>query len=72
MSTKPPSYCQNLSWKRASEIFKDGFELYGDDLQAIDIEQGALGTCYFLSVIESLINDPEKIHMMFYNKKKNA
>lgn len=46
--------------------------MYGDDLQAIDIEQGALGTCYFLSVIESLINDPEKIHMMFYNKKKNA
>jgi len=50
-------------WKRASEIF-DNVMLFSDKIQPNDINQGQLGDCYFLAVLSSLAEFPDRIRRL--------
>lgn len=45
---------ETREWKRASELFPNGFEVFVGGCEPSDINQGALGDCYFLAAIASL------------------
>ena len=62
---------KNLSWKRASEIFKDAV-LWKDDISPNDIKQGKLGNCYYLATLASLAENPQQIKALFHQTEINS
>ena len=60
-----------MEWKRASEIFNDPKVFHGG-ITPDDIQQGALGDCYYLSALSSLAEHPENIADLFHTKEVNA
>ena len=51
---------KEVEWKRASEIW-DRPRLFCDGIQPTDVVQGMLGDCYFLAVLSSLAEHPDRI-----------
>ena len=58
------------TWKRANEIY-DPVYMFQDGIEPNDIEQGQLGNCYFLAVLSSLAEYPERVQAMFVTKEIN-
>jgi len=52
------------SWKRASDIFGSA-KIFEDGISPHDIQQGALGDCYFLAALAALAEHPEFISAIF-------
>eukprot|EP01022_Parablepharisma_sp_SALTPOND_P026586 TRINITY_DN64445_c0_g1_i1.p1 TRINITY_DN64445_c0_g1~~TRINITY_DN64445_c0_g1_i1.p1 ORF type:complete len:1204 (-),score=5.94 TRINITY_DN64445_c0_g1_i1:53-3520(-) len=61
----------DYSWKRAKEIFgKKPFEVF-EGIDINDIQQGALGDCYFLCSIAAVAEFPDRIMNLFLTKSSN-
>jgi len=60
---------KGLKWKRAREIYKTAKLFRGVDVN--DIVQGELGTCYFLSAITGVCENPNRIMKLFATNKEN-
>lgn len=60
----------NMKWKRASEIYTDP-KVFAGGIHPNDINQGALGDCYFLCVLSSLAERPNRVEHLFYTKEIN-
>jgi hypothetical protein len=61
-------------WKRARDIAELGpdCQLFSDGIDANDVQQGGLGTCYFLSAIAAITEFPSLIKdLLFKSKTKN-
>jgi hypothetical protein len=59
-----------IEWKRAAEIFPDGFKVF-DKIEFDDIVQGGLGNCYFLSAIAAMCEFPGLVEDIFKTKESN-
>jgi hypothetical protein len=59
----------NTVWKRATEIFGQEIQLFSNGIEANDIQQGVLGTCYFLSALAALTEYPHIISDMLFKTK---
>lgn len=59
---------QKVTWKRASEIAGE-HTLFGDNsvVSPLDIRQGWLGNCWFLSAASSLAEVPGRLESIFLN-----
>lgn len=68
---EPPKYT-GLEWKRASELFPDGFSIVPDELDPEQINQGMIGDCYFLSCLSALAANGERIKKLFLTKEPNS
>jgi Calpain family cysteine protease len=64
-SSLGPVKVQDVEWARASEIFKSP-AIFKDGIEPNDIQQGALGDCYFLAVLSSMAEDPRDVKALFY------
>ena len=64
---------KELKWQRVTEIFKSPKLIIGGTA-AVDINQGQLGDCYFLTVLGAAANhkDPKVIHNLFYDKELSS
>lgn len=64
---------RNYSWSRASEIpelLRQGkLEIFKDSIEPDDIQQGALGDCYFLTCLSALAEHPKRILKLFVAKE---
>ena len=49
-----------MYWKRASEIYNKG-QIFIGGVDPNDIEQGALGDCYYLAFLSALAENPDRI-----------
>jgi hypothetical protein len=66
-------YFLNAKWLRPPEIFKcsyDEIKLF-DTIDPNDINQGALGNCYFLATLSALAEFPDRVMKVFNNKTIN-
>ena len=61
---------KRLEWKRASEIYKKA-EVFQAGITPCDVNQGALGDCYFLAVCSSMAEEPERVMALFETKEAN-
>ena len=59
------------SWKRINEIYGGKQQMFSGGIHPNDINQGGLGDCYFLAVLSSLAEFPERIADMFVTKTLN-
>ena len=59
------------SWKRLSEIYniKDLNIITNSRILSDDVKQGELGDCYFLSILSTLGENPERIKKLFPKSK---
>jgi len=57
-----------VRWQRPDEFMKGSYELYLDRIEPADINQGALGDCWFMSPIAVLAEKPELVKRLFVNK----
>ena len=60
-----------VTFARASEIFKSGCKLFSEKIEMGDVIQGKLGDCYFLSSVASLCKFPGFIINLFKTKTIN-
>ena len=66
------------SWKRGEEIrvSRDGsklrYQLFRGDPSADDIQQGALGDCYFLSALAVVATRQDILNKIFVSKETNS
>ena len=51
----------SLEWKRAAEIYPEGYDIFPSEILADDIVQGQLGDCYFITCLAALTSKPEII-----------
>ena len=57
-----PAKYTHVEWKRASEIFPEGFTILPEgDILPEQIKQGAIGDCYFLSCLSALAANQQRI-----------
>ena len=56
---------ETREWKRAKELFPQGFEVFVGGCDPCDINQGALGDCYFLAAISSLAEVAGRVEERF-------
>ena len=64
------SKMNNTQWKRASEIYPKQ-EVFIDGIEPNDINQGALGNCYFLAVLSAMAEFPDRVQACFHTKTVN-
>lgn len=62
---------KSFSWKRASLIYNPCY-IFEDGVEPNDINQGALGDCYFLAALSSLAEFEDRVKDMFVTKEINA
>ena len=67
---------KKIEWIRASEIASlndsDGkLSVFAGAIEPADIKQGALGDCYFLSVLSVLTEKPERVRRLFETDQVN-
>ena len=61
-----------LIWLRPDVIFKGkDYQVFSDDTNPNDIDQGGLGDCYFLSTLASLTEVSARIQRIVYSKEAN-
>lgn len=64
---------ETAQWIRLSELFKgQTYNLFGPGVSPLDIEQGELGNCYFLSVASSLAQYPSRVKRLFLQDNDSA
>ena len=61
---------KTFEWIRASEIpslndDEGKLAVFAGNIEPADIKQGALGDCYFLSVLSVLTEKPERVRILF-------
>jgi hypothetical protein len=56
---------RELEWKRASEFMEEGYTIFDEHPKIEDINQGAIGNCYFLSALTALTQYPNLIRRIF-------
>eukprot|EP00039_Didymoeca_costata_P030994 m.32593 g.32593 ORF g.32593 m.32593 type:complete len:750 (+) comp8429_c0_seq2:165-2414(+) len=61
---------QKYKWRRAKDIFDGAFKVF-EGIHPDDIQQGALGDCYFLGALACLAEDPKRIEKLFVTKDIN-
>ena len=61
----------SYTWKRASEIYNP-LHIFEDAIEPNDINQGALGDCYFLAALSSLAEVPHRVRAMFMTDVVNS
>ena len=57
---------KNFKWTRASEAFPDA-TLFGTAITPLDIGQGGLGDCWFMSSCAALAQIGDRIEKIFLN-----
>jgi hypothetical protein len=64
----------NVIWKRAKDIPELGpdAQLFVDGIDANDVQQGGLGTCYFLSAIAAITEFPSIIKDLLFKTKNTS
>jgi len=60
-----------IVWKRPEDIFLGGHVLFRKKTTPYQVQQGGLGTCYFLSSISALAAYTNRIQEIFITKEKN-
>lgn len=55
----------SLTWKSAADIFYGQQKIFVDQIEHLDIKQGSLGDCYFLSAVAALTEFPYLITQIF-------
>ena len=71
IDTKNTQIFEDLQWKRASEIYQSP-AIFKDGIEPNDVNQGALGDCYFLAALSSLAEFPHRIRAMFITDTINT
>jgi hypothetical protein len=64
------SKLKNFSWKRVNELIGNEFVLY-NKIELEDINQGAIGNCYFLSSLSAIAEFQERFEKIFVTKKRS-
>ena len=60
------------TWLRPTEVYQSLYDFnVMNSVNAKDIEQGALGDCYFLSALSALAEDKSRIKAMFLTEETN-
>ena len=65
MSHEGLSKWESFVWKRPSDVYGEGNFVVYDTPDPNDIQQGALGDCYFLSVLSMLAENPHRVRKLF-------
>jgi calpain-15 len=60
-----------FNWKRISEIYEQQIKVF-DVIEPNDIQQGAIGNCYFLSALAALAEFPTRIQRLFDTQEYEA
>ena len=64
---------KSLQWKRFKDVYtKQAPQIFSGGIEPNDINQGSLGDCYFLAVLSSLAEFPDRIQDMFVTKTINS
>lgn len=58
-------------WGRMHELY-EAPKIFQERIEADDIKQGQLGTCYFLAALSALSESPKRIANLFITRKINA
>ena len=60
-------------WKRASEIFPDGYMLFPPQINFMDVRQGAIGDCYFITCLTELCDGGQapRVKKLFKTQEHN-
>ena len=68
--TPIPSVTSNdVTWSRAYSVFNPrGRTLFGDGISTDDVNQGALGNCWFLAAASAIAEHPGRMEKVFLNK----
>ena len=61
-----------LEWKRAPDIYPNGFDVLPDLIREEDIIQGCLGDCYLIQCLSALAGKPERIRKLFVTAAPNV
>jgi len=62
---------RKIEWKRMTEIYQDPV-MYSDGIDPGDVSQGILGNCYFLAVLSSMAEFPDRIKAMIETIEINS
>ena len=62
---------RKIGWLRIPEIFSDP-KMYSDGIDPGDVSQGALGNCYFLAVLSSMAEFPNRIKALIETPEVNS
>ena len=62
---------RKIEWKRMTEIFPNPV-MYSDGIDPGDVSQGILGDCYFLAVLSSMAEFPDRIKAMIETEEINT
>lgn len=65
-----PKKYRAFEWRRFKDIYKKP-AMFRDGIDPNDINQGQLGDCYFLAVLSSLAEFPERVAALFFTKEIN-
>ncbi|CAI2387774.1 unnamed protein product [Moneuplotes crassus] len=73
-SISPSSSIQpkGIVWLRAHEFMEETSNLFKDEIKFEDVKMGCLATCYFLSSVGQLVNNPDFIKMNFLSLKSTT
>ena len=66
-----PNGTFKFEWKRVGDIMKNPV-VFDKDINADDINQGALGDCYFLCALSALAEFPDRVRAIFKTQSTNV
>ena len=58
----------SVHWRKTSKIDKKN-ELFGEEIEVLDVVQGQLGNCWLISAISALAQKPKIIKNLFIRNK---